>query len=91
MSSVMAGVLADIAPTDPLARLQAAWPQIAGRRHAEFSAPSHVRKDGAIVVRCASGSLAGELQLREPQLTALIADHLELTCQLRFEGPAGRR
>lgn len=91
MASVMANVIADIAPTDPLTRLQTAWPQIAGRRHAEHSQPSHLRKDGAIVVRCASGSLAGELQLMQPHLAAMIAEHLGLTCELRFEGPAGRR
>lgn len=91
MAAVMANVIADIQPTDPLTRLQTAWPQIAGRRHAEHSAPSHLRKDGAIVVRCASGSLAGELQLMQPQLMALIAEHLQLTCELRFEGPAGSR
>ncbi|MEN0015283.1 MAG: DUF721 domain-containing protein [Solirubrobacteraceae bacterium] len=91
MSSVMSNVIADLAPGDPLTRLQTAWPQIAGRRHAEHSQPSHLRKDGAIVIRCASGSLASELQLREPQLLALITEHLGLNCTLRFEGPAGRR
>lgn len=91
MSSVLSQVIAEIAPTDPLTRLQTAWPQIVGRRYAEHSSPSHLRKDGAIVVRCGSGSLASELQLREPQLLAMIAEHLDLTPTLRFEGPAGRR
>lgn len=91
MSSVMAGVMSDLAPTDPLSRLQAAWPQIAGRKHAEHSTPSRLRGDGTVVVRCTSGTMAAELQLREPQLSALIAEHLELTLPLRFEGPAGRR
>ncbi len=90
MAAVMAGVIADLAPTDPLTRLQTAWPQIAGRRHAEHSAPSHLRKDGAIVIRCTSGTLASELQLMQPHLMVMIAEHLDLTCELRFEGPAGR-
>jgi predicted nucleic acid-binding Zn ribbon protein len=91
MADVMAGVIKDIAPTDPLSRLQMAWPGIAGRQHAEHSMPSHLRGDGTVVIRCDSGTLASELQLREPQLSAMIAEHLELHCPLRFEGPAGRR
>ena len=91
MASVLANVIAEIAPTDPLTRLQTAWPQIAGRAMAEHSAPSHLRKDGSIVVRCASGAMASELAMREPELMAVITEHLDLRCQLRFEGPAGRR
>lgn len=91
MAAVMANVIAGMAPTDPLARLQLAWPQLAGRKYAEHSAPSYLRSDGTIVVRCESGTLASELALREPQLTALIVEHLQLNCPLRFEGPAGRR
>lgn len=91
MASVMANVMADIAPTDPLTRLQTAWPQIAGRRHAEFSRPVRLRKDGAVVIECDSGSLASEMQLMQPHLAEMIAEHLGLTCDLWFEGPGGRR
>jgi predicted nucleic acid-binding Zn ribbon protein len=90
MANVMANVIADIAPTDPLTRLQTAWPEIAGRRHAEHSMPSHLAKDGSIVIRCESGSLAGELQLMQPHLMQMITEHLGLTCELKFQGPAGR-
>ena len=90
MASVLANVIAEIAPTDPLARLQLAWPQLAGRKYAQQSAPARLRTDGTIVVRCDSGTLASELALREPQLKALIEEHLGLHCALRFEGP-GRR
>lgn len=91
MASVLANVIAEIAPTDPLARLQLAWPQLAGRKYAELSSPTRLRTDGTIVVRCDSGTLAAELALREPQLRAMIEEHLGLSCSLRFEGPAGRR
>ncbi len=90
MSDVLAETLSGLAPTDPLSRLQAAWPDIAGRHYAEHSAPSHLRRDGAVAVRCASGSLASELSLQEPQLRELIQATLQLNVELRFEGPAGR-
>lgn len=87
MATVMEGLMADLAPTDPLARLQAAWPQLAGQRYGAISRPVRQRKDGTIVISCDSGMAAADLQLQEPELTALIADHLGLRCQLRFEGP----
>lgn len=91
MASVMDAVVRDIAPTDPLSRVQTAWPQLAGRQFADVSTPVRLRPDGAIVVRCESGAAAAELQLREPQLRALMADLLDLHLQLHFQGPVGRR
>lgn len=90
MSSVMQHVVGDLAPTDPLSRVQTAWPQLAGRQYAEHSTPIRLRGDGTIVVRCESGAAAAELQLRGPQIKALMAELLELHCDLAFQGPAGR-
>lgn len=90
MSSVMQHVVGDLAPTDPLSRVQTAWPQLAGRQYAEHSTPIRLRGDGTIVVRCESGAAAAELQLRGPQIKALMADVLDLHCDLAFQGPAGR-
>jgi hypothetical protein len=87
MANVMEGVLADLAPTDPLARLQAAWPSLAGQRYGAMSRPVRLRKDGTFVISCDSGMAAADLQMHAPELTALIAEHLGLSAQLRFEGP----
>lgn len=89
MSSVMQAVVSDIAPTDPLSRVQTAWPQLAGRQYAGISTPIRLRGDGTIVVRCESGAAASELQLRGPQIKALMAELLGLHCDLAFQGPAG--
>ncbi len=87
MATVMEGLIADLAPTDPLARIQAAWPTLAGQRYAAVSRPTRLRKDGTVVITCDSGMAAADLQMREPEINALIVDHLELRVQLRFEGP----
>lgn len=87
MATVMEGLIADLAPTDPLARVQAAWPQLAGQRYGPISRPVRLRKDGTIVIACDSGMAAADLQMHAPELTTLIADQLGLNCQLRFEGP----
>lgn len=89
MASVMQQVVGDLAPTDPLSRVQTAWPQLAGRQYADLSTPTRLRGDGTIVVRCDSGAAAAELQLRGPQIKALMADLLDLHCDLAFQGPAG--
>ncbi len=91
MASVMQGVVSDLAPTDPLSRVQTAWPQLVGKKHAAHSEPIRLQGDGTIVIRCDSGAMASELSMREPQIRALMADVLELHCALRFQGPAGRR
>lgn len=91
MDAVLRGVMEDLAPADPLSRLQAAWPQIAGSRDAAYSAPVRQRGDGTIVIRCESAALAAELHLRERQLVALTEELIELRVKLRFEGPRGRR
>ena len=87
MATVMDGLMAQIAPSDPLAQLQMLWPTLAGQRYGAISRPTRLRKDGTIVISCDSGMAAADLQMREPELTELIAEHLELRCQLRFEGP----
>jgi predicted nucleic acid-binding Zn ribbon protein len=87
MATVMDGLIADLAPTDPLSRMQAAWPTLAGQRYSAISRPIRQRNDGTIVIACDSGMAAADLQLREPELRALIVEHLGLRCSLRFEGP----
>ena len=87
MATVMEGLLADLAPTDPLARVQAAWPKLAGERYGAISRPVRQRKDGTIVITCDSGMAAADLQMQATELTDLIEEHLGLKCTLRFEGP----
>lgn len=91
MADVMQGVVGDLAPTDPLSRVQTAWPQLVGKKLAAFSQPIRLQGDGTIVIRCDSGAMASELSMREPQIRVLMADVLELHCELRFQGPVGRR
>lgn len=90
IDDVLRGVVEQIAPADPLSKLQAAWPQIAGSRDAAYSQPVRQLGDGTIVIRCDSAALAAELQLRERQLTALAQEFTELQVTLKFQGPRGR-
>lgn len=90
MAAVLGDELRRIAPTDPLSRLQAEWPQIVGRVYAAHSSPTHLRRDGAVAVRCDSGTMANELTMREAEFADRISQLLDLTLRLRFQGPAGR-
>ncbi|MFT4034055.1 MAG: DUF721 domain-containing protein [Patulibacter sp.] len=90
IATVIEGLLTELAPADPLSRLQAQWPQFAGQRYGSLSRPVRQRKDGTIVIACDSGAIAADLQLQAPQLVALIGEHLGLRCTLRFEGPRRR-
>jgi predicted nucleic acid-binding Zn ribbon protein len=60
-------VLPDVAPATLLARVQAAWKEIAGPRLAEAAAPVSER-DGVVTVACESGVWAQELDLLAPDL-----------------------
>ena len=57
----------DVAPDTLLARVQAAWSEVAGERLARAAAPVSER-DGVVTVACESGVWAQELELLAPDL-----------------------
>ena len=65
-----------MAPATLLARVQAAWKEVAGARMAEAASPVSER-DGVVTVACESGVWAQELELLGPELI------------VRFEGVLG--
>ena len=72
LSTALEHVARDVAPDTVLARVQAAWPGVAGDRLAQAAAPVSER-DGVVTVACESGVWAQELDLLGPDLL----QHLE--------------
>ena len=60
-------VLPDVAPATLLARVQAAWGEVAGARMAAAAQPV-AERDGVVTVACESGVWAQELELLAPDL-----------------------
>ena len=67
LSNALENVLPDVAPATRLARVQAAWTEVAGDRMAAAAAPVSER-DGVVTVACESGVWAQELDLLGPDL-----------------------
>ena len=67
LSTALENVLPDVAPATLLARVQAAWTEVAGDRMAAAAAPVSER-DGVVTVACESGVWAQELDLLGPDL-----------------------
>ena len=67
LSNALDGVLPDVAPATLLARVQAAWKEVAGPRLAVAAEPVSER-DGVVTVACESGVWAQELDLLAPDL-----------------------
>jgi predicted nucleic acid-binding Zn ribbon protein len=67
LSTALEGVVRDVAPQTPLARVQAVWKEVAGERLAAAAAPVSER-DGVVTVACESGVWAQELDLLQPDL-----------------------
>jgi predicted nucleic acid-binding Zn ribbon protein len=63
------------APATLLARVQAAWPQVAGRAVAAAAAPVSDR-EGVVTVVCESAVWSGELELLAPDLLARLNAHV---------------
>jgi predicted nucleic acid-binding Zn ribbon protein len=76
------------APATLLARVQAAWPQVAGRTIAAVAAPV-AEREGVVTVLCESAVWSGELELLAPDLLArlnadLAPDEAAPVGRLRF-------
>jgi predicted nucleic acid-binding Zn ribbon protein len=69
LSHALDGVARDVAPATVLARVQAAWPEVAGPGLAAAAAPVSER-DGVVTVACESGVWAQELDLLAGDLLA---------------------
>jgi predicted nucleic acid-binding Zn ribbon protein len=94
LSHALDNVLPAAAPATLLARVQAAWKQVAGPRLAEAAQPVSER-DGVVTVACESGVWAQELDLLASDLLNGLEAALgaRSVAKLRFvvgSGPNGR-
>jgi predicted nucleic acid-binding Zn ribbon protein len=69
LSDVLGKALAGLAPDTALARIQAAWPGVAGKAIAAETAPASER-EGTVTVECSGSVWAQELALLAPDLTS---------------------
>ena len=76
LSNVLAGALAGARPATLLARVQAAWPAVAGRPLATATAPVADRA-GGVTSACASARWAPGLELLQRDLLDRLAERLE--------------
>jgi len=85
LSEVLRGALANAAPETSLARIQAAWPAVAGPGIAAEATPAEERA-GTVAVDCSSAVWAQELELLAPDLRERLNAALggQLVRRLRF-------
>lgn len=65
----------DLAPSTPLARIQACWPRAAGAVVAASARPTAERA-GVVTLSCEAAVWAAELQLMGPELAARLNEQL---------------
>jgi predicted nucleic acid-binding Zn ribbon protein len=84
-------VVEDATPQTVLARVQSAWPEVAGETVARQATPVRER-DGEVTVACRSASWAQELDLLSERLLGRLNDSLEgeQVSVLRFTADAAR-
>jgi predicted nucleic acid-binding Zn ribbon protein len=85
LSHALEGVARAAAPATVLARVQAAWPEVAGPGLATAAQPV-AERDGVVTVACESGVWAQELELLGPDLLARLSGAVEgaRIAKLRF-------
>ncbi len=76
LSNALAGALAGARPATLLARVQAAWPEVAGRPLATATAPV-AEREGVVTIACESALWAHELELLQRDLLDRLAERLE--------------
>jgi predicted nucleic acid-binding Zn ribbon protein len=74
-AAIVRDAVSQAAPDTLLARVQAAWPEVAGRAIAAESAPASER-EGTVFVDCSAGVWAEELTLLAPDLLGRLNGHL---------------
>lgn len=67
VADVLRDAIQDVAPDTLLARVQAAWPEVAGGAVAAEATPAGER-EGVVTVECSAGVWAQELTLMEKDL-----------------------
>jgi predicted nucleic acid-binding Zn ribbon protein len=85
LSHALEGVARNAAPATVLARVQAAWPEVAGEGLAAAAQPV-AERDGVVTVACESGVWAHELELLGPDLLERLSGAVEgaRIAKLRF-------
>jgi predicted nucleic acid-binding Zn ribbon protein len=81
LGATLPAALAAVRPPTLLARVQAAWPEVAGTALASVTTPVSER-DGVVTVACESAAWAQELEMLQRDLA-------ERLSQLLGSGPAG--
>ena len=75
LSAALADVVPDTRPATLLARVQEAWPEVAGAAFAAAAAPV-AEHEGVVTVACESGLWAQELDLLQRDVLERLADRL---------------
>ena len=88
LRTALDGVLTSAAPATALARVQSAWPTVAGPGLASSATPV-AERDGVVTVACESAVWANELELLAPDLLERLNGALQeggsgAVSQLRF-------
>jgi predicted nucleic acid-binding Zn ribbon protein len=94
IGAILGRALGGSAPDARLAAVCSAWRAAAGPL-ADDAWPSRFARDGALILNCTSGVLAGDLTLRAPDLLARLREQACELPGLRFRvgpvpGAAGR-
>lgn len=76
LADVLRDAVAEAAPDTLLARVQAAWPEVAGAAIAAETTPSSER-EGTVTVDCSGAVWAQELTLLEPELVGRLNGRLK--------------
>ena len=88
LSTALEHVARDVAPDTMLARVQAAWPGVAGERLAQAAAPVSER-DGVVTLACESGVWAQELDLLGADLLHRLKEALGARSVTKFRFVVG--
>jgi predicted nucleic acid-binding Zn ribbon protein len=76
LSSALAGALSGARPATLLARVQAAWPEVAGGPLAAVTTPV-AEREGVVTITCESALWAHELDLLQRDLLERLAERLK--------------
>ncbi len=78
LSAVLPAALSGAAPPTLLARVQAAWPGVAGEALAAATAPV-AEREGVVTISCESSLWAHELDLLQRDLLTRLSEALEVS------------
>jgi predicted nucleic acid-binding Zn ribbon protein len=84
LSAALERAVGPVRPATTLARVQAAWADVAGARMAVEARPV-AEREGVVTVSCSSAVWAQELELLCPELLARLSAHGELAGGGRIE------